>query len=233
MKPFFEWRGAVLKSDLPSTTRFVLLTLGCHMNDQGESCWPSIETLSSESGLGRSTVIQHLGIAKDLGWILCEKHGYANSKWARNDYKISYPESILVVQQLDLGSKMVVQLTEKNTEMVVQQLDTNSTVILNSTVKHSAPSKSSATNPPPENKMFFDIEAGQFRDIPEDKFLEWEAMFKKIDVVAEIERAEGWLKVNPRKHKKNYDRFLFNWFSRALDRLGDRPTAFKPQPAAA
>lgn len=229
MKPFFAWRSAVLSSTLQPTTRFVLLTLGCHMNDQGESCFPSIETLATESGLGRSTVIQHMGIAKDLGWIVSEKHGYQNSRWARNDYKISYPDG---VQLLDLESEMVVQQLDLDPSMVVQQLDTSTTVKPNSTVNHSVPSKISATNPPPENKMFFDAESGQFRDIPEAKFDEWESLFKKIDVVAEIERAEGWLKANPRRHKKNYDRFLHNWFSRALDRLTQRSAPFKPQQAA-
>lgn len=228
MKPFFEWRAAVLASDLKPTTRFVLLTLGCHMNDLGESCFPSVETLAQESGLGRSAIIKHLGIAKDLGWIVCQKHGYKDGKWARNEYCISYP---MVVHQVDHNREMVVHQVDENREMVVHQVDTSTTVNLNSTVNHSAPSKSSATNPPVENKMFFDAVVGQFMDIPEERFEEWETLFKKIDVVAEIERAEGWLKANPKKRKKNYDRFLHNWFSRATDRLAQRPASFKPQSA--
>lgn len=230
MKPFYEWRGAVLASDLQPTTRFVLLTLGCHMNDQGESCFPSIETLVSESGLSRAAVIKHLGIAKDLGWIVCEKHGYRNSKWARNDYRISYPEG---VHQVDLDVEMVVHQVDLAPQMVVHQVDPSIQYKNKHTVNHSVQSKSSATNSPPENRILFDSDAGQFRDIPESRFDEWESLFKKIDVLAELERAEGWLMVNPKKRKKNYDRFLHNWFSRAADRTAQRARPFVASPQSA
>lgn len=230
MKPFYEWRAAVLASDLQPTTRFVLLTLGCHMNEFGESCFPSVETLVSESGLSRAAVLKHLGIAKDTGWIICEKHGYRNSKWARNDYRISYPEG---VHQVDLETEMVVHQVDLDTQMVVHQVDTSIQYKNKHTVKHSAPSKSSATNPPPERppakRILFDADAGEFRDIQEAQFEHWESLFKKIDVLSEIEKAESWLMVNPRKRKKYYERFLLNWFSRASDRQSQRQAPYAKQ----
>lgn len=227
MKPFYEWRSAVLASDLQPTTRFVLLTLGCHMNEFGESCWPSIETLVSESGLSRAAVIKHIGIAKDLGWIVVEKHGYKNSKWARNDYRISYPDG---VHQVDVDEEMVVHQVDLAPQMVVHQVDPSIQLKPNNTVNHSAPSKSSDTNPAPEKQILFDPDVGEFREIEESQFEQWESLFKKIDVISELERAEAWLMVNPRKRKKNYSRFLLNWFSRASDRIAQRGKMFS-QPA--
>jgi Helix-turn-helix domain len=90
-EPFFTWRTAILKSTLPPTTRHVLLTLSCHMNDAGESCFPSIERLSRETGLSRRAVITHLGGAREGGWIRSEKHGFSGQEWARNEYRISWP----------------------------------------------------------------------------------------------------------------------------------------------
>jgi hypothetical protein len=96
----------------------------------------------------------------------------------------------------------------------------------------SAPSKSSATKKPPDGNMVFDVVAGEFREISESQFIEWESLFKKIDVMAEIEKAEAWLKANPRKRKKNYSRFLLNWFSRAADRAAQSKGQFVARPQA-
>lgn len=88
----FPWRSHILKSDLQPTTRLVLLTLSCHMNDAGESCYPSVERLVQETGLTKRSVITHLQIAKDRGWIGSRKHGFAGQAWARNEYFISWPK---------------------------------------------------------------------------------------------------------------------------------------------
>ena len=88
MKHFFSWRAAILASDLPATTRHVLLTLSCHMNDLGQSCFPSMELLAAETGLSKRSVVEHISIARALGWICSRKHGYAGRAWARSEYWI-------------------------------------------------------------------------------------------------------------------------------------------------
>ncbi len=81
----YTWRAAILESDLPSTTRLVLLALSCHVNDAGESAYPSTQRLARETGLSEWAVVTHLAKAKDLGWLLVRKHGFAGQKWARNE----------------------------------------------------------------------------------------------------------------------------------------------------
>lgn len=87
----FSWRKAILKSDLPPTTRHVLLTLACHMNDAGESCFPSIKLLCEETGLSNRAVITHLQNATELGWITVGKHGFAGQRWASHEYRPAWP----------------------------------------------------------------------------------------------------------------------------------------------
>ena len=67
--PLFTWRSAVVDSALKPTTRHVLLTLSLHMNERGGSCFPSVDRLVRETGLGRSTVIRALQSARDNGWL--------------------------------------------------------------------------------------------------------------------------------------------------------------------
>jgi hypothetical protein len=122
---YFSWRAAILNSNLSPTTRHVLLTLGCHMNDMGESCYPSIELLTKETGLSRVSVIKHLGLAVDLGWITSNNHGYSGQGWRRHQYSIGLgPEGTeggkagLPPSQPDVGN-VVSEGGKPNSEKVV------------------------------------------------------------------------------------------------------------------
>lgn len=93
MNIFFSWRTAILKSDLEPTTRHVLLTLACHMNDAGESCYPSVALLCEETGLSNRAVITHLKKAADSGWIEIDRHGFGDRRYWRNEYKMAWPNA--------------------------------------------------------------------------------------------------------------------------------------------
>lgn len=86
-KPLFTWRGAVCDSGLPPTCRHVLLTLSLHMNERGGSCFPSVARLCSETGLGRSTVIRQLQLARDNGWLVVNQSPGRTT----NQYKAEVP----------------------------------------------------------------------------------------------------------------------------------------------
>lgn len=105
---FYSWRQAVLKSKLAATTKHVLVTLGCHMNDMGESCFPSIETLMEETSLSNRAIITHLDKAEQAGFIVTRKHGFAGQKWARNEYVATFPNvEISAENEADLARKVV------------------------------------------------------------------------------------------------------------------------------
>jgi hypothetical protein len=91
MKPW-TWRHAIINSTLPPTTRHVLITLSCHVNDAGEPAYPSTALLAFETGLSERAVVTHLRDAAGLGWLLVQKHGYGGQKWARNQYYPRIPE---------------------------------------------------------------------------------------------------------------------------------------------
>ncbi len=105
---FFTWRGAILKSGLAPTTRHVLLTLGCHMNDVGESCYPSIDLLCEETGLSNRAVITHLHKASEAGWIEISRHGFGDSRYWRNEYKIRWPSPENLTDLSERGSPTTV-----------------------------------------------------------------------------------------------------------------------------
>ena len=103
---FFTWRSAILKSDLGSTTKLVLLVLSTYMDDHGGGAFPNVKTIASDSGLSERAVCTHIERAVDAGFIVVSKQKLPGKNWARNAYKISFPSRPDVYQEqgADRGS---------------------------------------------------------------------------------------------------------------------------------
>lgn len=94
LQPLFTWRSVVASKFGPllPTTRHVLLTLGLHMSEKGDSCFPSMALLAEESGLALSTVKEHIAIAARDGWIGKRSRRLKNGQgWKRNEYFAQIP----------------------------------------------------------------------------------------------------------------------------------------------
>lgn len=87
----WSWRHAVLKSDLPPTTRHVLLTISCFMNDVGTGCYPTQEQLAEASGLTDRAVRKHIDAAVAAGWLVKREHGFRGQKWRNHEYEATWP----------------------------------------------------------------------------------------------------------------------------------------------
>lgn len=61
------------------------------MSEMGDSCFPSYDKLQKATGRGRTTLANALKEAIKEGWLAVEKHGYKGQKWARNDYRATFP----------------------------------------------------------------------------------------------------------------------------------------------
>lgn len=101
----YTWRHAVINSDLESTTRHVLLTLSCHINDAGESAYPSTKTLARECAVSEPTICKHLRIAKCAGWLIVRKHGFGGQAWARSEYYPRIPDGFEIPDWNIQGTK--------------------------------------------------------------------------------------------------------------------------------
>jgi hypothetical protein len=89
----WSWRQSVIEAaQLSATTRHVLLTLSVYMNDVGDGCFPTIDTLSANTGLTCRSVITALNMAEIAGFIEKTQHGFAGSQWRRNEYRARLPD---------------------------------------------------------------------------------------------------------------------------------------------
>ena len=69
--------------DIPSTQKFVLISLADNANDDG-ICWPSIATIAKRTALHRATVMRAIRWLIDEGFLVAESPGNG----LRNRYKV-------------------------------------------------------------------------------------------------------------------------------------------------
>jgi hypothetical protein len=90
-KPW-TFRSAVFESELSASTKLVLLVVASYVNDMGDPAWPSYNTIGKKASLSRSTVIAHLNLAIDKGWISKQKRKGKDGLSETNLYRLQTPD---------------------------------------------------------------------------------------------------------------------------------------------
>lgn len=85
----WSWRHAITQSGLPATTRHVLLTLSCFMNDTGGDCYPTTRQIADATGLSERAVCTHIASAKEKGWLRVSVRN--GRQWKRHEYCADWP----------------------------------------------------------------------------------------------------------------------------------------------
>lgn len=104
----WDWVGRIIDSELPATTRLVAHTLASFADKNGH-CWPSYATIAKAAGTNRATVVRHIAVLSDHGWLdvvnRVNKHGkQSNSYLLKNPVDNPLPsrtEQLGVVAQND------------------------------------------------------------------------------------------------------------------------------------
>jgi len=114
----FDWRQAVLNSDMHHRQKLTLLTLAHHMNTKHKYAFPSFDTLAKESSQCRNTVIKYINLSCEQGWIHKRPHKAKGRKWRQNHYYPKTPNEVVqpkvnyvdeVVQKPSRGSAKTAQ----------------------------------------------------------------------------------------------------------------------------
>jgi len=63
---------------------------------------------------------------------------------------------------------------------------------------------------------------GKFHNITDENKSDWAKAYPAVDIDLSILQAAQWLISNPTKTKKNYRRFLTNWFNRTQEKGGNK-----------
>lgn len=86
----FQAMAWAVKQKAPTKQKFVLIILANYADDQGK-CWPSLQTLCNETGIGRSTLIVCLNRLVEIGLIEKVKR-YRNNLRTSTTYLLKMPE---------------------------------------------------------------------------------------------------------------------------------------------
>lgn len=90
----WSWRDAIRTSKLEPTTKLVLYTISVYMNELGSGAFPSYATLASDCQLKKNTVMKHVKIAVENGFLRKEKCARENGSTTSNRYFALYPEGV-------------------------------------------------------------------------------------------------------------------------------------------
>lgn len=171
----WRWRRAILQSDLPPTTRHVLLTLSCFMSKSGRDCFPTTRQIAAATGLSERSVCTHVMSATEAGWLAVSVHGLAGQKWKNHGYVAQFPvgegtetgsaastEALNHVQQLGTEPRSVAspegtepnsarncEGTEPNDKKALKEVQSNSS---NTLLKKECRSEARSDDPLPARK---------------------------------------------------------------------------------
>lgn len=163
----FTWEQSVLDSDiLESNTKYLLLALRTYMNQHGNNCFPSIESLSKRTKLSKPTICKHIALAIKHGFLKKKLMGFAGQRWALNHYTPIFPLTTTYCGKTILppspeGSKAILppypEGGKTDSKKVVKWFNTNNPVEqTNNNITSYSPPKGegapSEDNPPPTHR---------------------------------------------------------------------------------
>ncbi|MCG7985662.1 MAG: helix-turn-helix domain-containing protein [Candidatus Thiodiazotropha lotti] len=91
------WTRHIMSKNGPTkpNTRFVLLALAQFMDSDGSNCFPSVRTLSTTTGMSKTTIQKQIHIAESEGWINISTASGSGQGWKRHIYHPTYPQGVL------------------------------------------------------------------------------------------------------------------------------------------
>lgn len=90
----WSYKKAVMQSELSAATKIVLVALDMHVNDMGDPAFPSYARLSTLTSLSSRSVMEHVGVAEDAGWLKREKRFNKEGRQQSNLFYLQVPHHL-------------------------------------------------------------------------------------------------------------------------------------------
>ena len=84
------------------TQKLILLKLADNASDEGV-CWPSMQTIASQCQCERRTVVTHINLLQDKGWLKISHRFKSDGSKNSNQYLLTLP---MVVKEDHIGSEL-------------------------------------------------------------------------------------------------------------------------------
>ena len=208
--------------DLPLGQKMVLMALADRANQEGE-CWPGQASLAKMCSMSERALRDNIDRLSSQGLVTVISRRVDGHNGTSKYYLT------LTTQPAESAGSQPADCDKSNRQIATEQpADCDIAYKEEPTIKQPTVEPSVASKSRPPEKIIFDSDEKKF-NIPLTCYPDWERSFPKLDLDAEIDKAELWLSANPKRRKKNYERFLLGWFSRAVENA--KPRVFvKQQP---
>lgn len=194
-----------------------------------------VKRIAFDTGLDIDIVTTTLGIFERDGKCVYRNGWIGIKNWLKHQNRSPKIESGIKAQFEDVPKELASYVQGSNYDIVsipypypmdtISHLNSNSNPNSNSKSKPvstpvtTAPTQSTSSVLKP---ITFDFLTGMWGGIPDEKVNLWANAYPALDIERELFKASAWLKANPAKKKKNYERFLVNWMAKNQERGGDR-----------
>lgn len=92
----WTYKKAVMQSKLATPTKLVLVALDMHVNDMGDPAFPSYGRLAALTSLSSRSVIEHVGLAEQAGWLKREKRFNKEGRQQSNLFYLQVPHHLAI-----------------------------------------------------------------------------------------------------------------------------------------
>ena len=153
--------------------------------------------------------------------ILAEFFTIKRGKWihkrVENDLQKVFAKSTQASHAASTGARKRANERLASAQRNLSDTDTDTDT---DTRRSTATAPDAARRPPKKNghRVNFNFQTGKFEGVTEGDELRWQEAYPAIAVPVEIDKAASWMRANPANRKKNYERYIVNWLSRAQER---------------
>lgn len=192
---------------------YAYLSSFCGVEDK---CYPSVDTITKEMGMGKDTFYRHINALVAAGVVKKHQTLGDGGKFGRTVYRLTHEvviNNFPITQNEDTDRPETAPKETNNN-------NTNNNNILNN--------NNSIICPEPENQVpdpsgiLLPLNDKTTYNVPLSKIEIWTAAYPAVDVKQELLKMIAWLESNParKKTRRGITRFIDSWLSREQDKGG-------------
>ena len=216
--------------------RLLALALADHAHDDGTRVFPSVALLAAKSVQSTRTVQRQLRNMEQSGWLIRVSDNSGGRSYT-TEYRIS-PDWLKGDKMSPFTNGKKGDTQNNKGDIAVSQkgdiaVSPEPSITISESSEESAPA-ADGLKKQDRLGIIWDADQKLFSNIGHEQWRRWEEAFPKLEIDAEIVRIELWYHNNPKKRKRNIQRFITAWMARAFKEMQERarPKVFVRRPTA-
>lgn len=200
---------------------YAYLSSFCGTSDE---CYPSIETIVKEMGIGKDTFYRHINALVAAGVVKKQQVTRSDGKFGRTVYRLTH--EVMISDFANTKNKETDFANTQNEESDFEESEskeTNNNNINNNNIKNNSNIYicSEPENPTLNHSgILLPLNDKSLYEVPQENIDTWVTAYPAVDVMHELQKMRAWLESNPTrlKTRRGIKRFINSWLSKEQDR---------------